>query len=260
MLVMGPEISSGLAVEKLVTAKMDNLLTAKTCYNCDNCPKVEWSELDSAGLVKLMTAVRKFSFKPGETIFNQSDAPDGIYCISRGKILLCQHDSFGNEIGFGVAYQGETVGWRSFFAEENHSATALALTPCKICLIPKHTLQQLLGDYPGLARRFLGTLARDRGPTQSLLLRNPRLPARVRLINLLLIFGNSTHVPGKNAEIRFNLPINRQQIASLIGVRAETLSRTIAVLRAENLAIFKDREVRITNYDHLVFEANKDKQ
>lgn len=238
---------------------MDNLVNAKNCTDCSNCPKVEWAELDQAGLGQLAVNVRKFNYQTGQTIFNQSDDPLGIYCISQGKILLCQYDQFGNEIGFGVAYQGETIGWRSFFAGEGHSATALALSPCKICLIPQYTLGKLLGDYPGLARRFLETLARDRGPTQSLLLRNPRLPARVRLINLLLIFGNHTNHPDKNGELRFGLPINRQQIASLIGVRAETLSRTIAILRAESLAFFKDRQVRIPNYDHLVFEANKDK-
>lgn len=239
---------------------MGNLPNLRNCTACENCSRVEWSELDQTGLLQLAATVRKSVYKPGEAIFNQSDAPAGIYCISQGKVLLCQYDMFGNEIGFGVAYQGETVGWRSFFARENHSATALALAPCKICLIPKPTVRRLLKGYPGLARRFLTTLARDRGPTQSLLLRNPRLPARVRLINLLLIFGNHTNAPDSNGELRFDLPINRQQVASLIGVRAETLSRAIAALREENLAIFKDREVIIPNYSHLVFEANKDKQ
>jgi CRP/FNR family transcriptional regulator len=241
-------------------AMMDYRPHVKTCSDCGTCLKVEWSELDQAGLEQLASSLRTFYYQPGEVIFHQSDAPQGIYCIDQGKILLCQYDFFGNEIGFGVAYQGETVGWRSFFARENHSATARALTSCRICLIPEDTIHRLIRGYPALAQRFLRTVARDRGPTESLLLRNPRLPARIRLINLLLIFCNNTYKPNKDGEMMFRLPINRQQLASLIGVRSETLSRTIAILRKEGLARFHDREVTIANHDRLVHESNRDKR
>ena len=238
----------------------DCLLNAKTCADCDTCPKVEWAELDRAGLQQLVNSLKTNNYQPGEAIFNQSDAPQGIYCIGQGKILLCHYDSFGNEIGFRVAYQGETVGWRSFFAQENHSATALALTPCTICLVPQKTVHRLVRSYPVLARNFLKTVARDRGPTESLILRNPRLSARIRLINLLLIFCNNTNKPNTKGEEKFHLPINRQQLASLIGVRTETVSRMIAALKDEGLARFHGREVRIANYGRLVYESNRDKR
>ena len=232
----------------------------KTCADCDTCLKVEWSELDRGGLEQLANSLKTFYYQPGEAIFHQSDAPEGIYCIGQGKILLCQYDSFGNEIGFGMAYQGETLGWRSFFARENHTATALALTPCRICLVPKSTVHRLIRGYPALARRFLRTVAKDRGPTESLLLRNPRLPARIRLINLLLILCKNIYVPNSSEELRFSLPMNRRQLASLIGVRTETLSRTIATLHKEGLVRFHNREVTIKNHDHLVYESNRSKR
>lgn len=228
----------------------------KSCAGCPTHINVEWSELDNAGLEYLGRSLKKFNYRSGEVIFHQGDTPPGIYCISQGKILLCQHDTFGNEIGFRVTNQGETMGWRSFFAEECHSASALALTDVRVCLIPKYPFRKLLGDYPRLALRFLKTLAEDRGPIESLLLRNPKLSARMRLINFLLILCENNDVPKSGEEVTLTLPMNRQQISSLIGVRAETLSRTIAILRKEGLAQFHIHDVYINNYYRLVYESN----
>lgn len=228
----------------------------KSCAECATHLIVEWSEMDNAGLEYLGSSLKKYNYRPGEVIFHQSQAPQGIYCISQGKVLLCQYDNFGNEIGFGVANQGETMGWRSFFAEDCHSATALALTDVRLCLIPKYPFRKLLGDYPRLAQRFLKTLAKDRGPIESLLLRNPRLSARIRLINFLLILCRNNDMLKSDEKLTLALPMNRQQIASLIMVRPETLSRTIAVLRKEGLARFHIHDVYINNYYRLVYESN----
>lgn len=55
------------------------------------------------------------------------------------------------------------------------------------------------------------------------------------------------------------LPLKRQQIASMVGARNETLSRTLAALQDEGLVSFKGREVIIPDYDRLVTESERDK-
>lgn len=231
----------------------------KNCADCATCQKVEWSELDNGGLDHLTRIRRTFEYQPGESIFHQNDDPKGIYCIEHGNILLRSFDAFGHETGFRAILSGETIGWRSFFAEEPHAATALALTACRVCQISGTDLGVMMRDYPGLMQRFLKTLARDRGPAEGLLLRNPQLPVRIRVINLLLVLSQNIHAPDDTGPTKFMLPLKRQQIASMVGARNETLSRTLAALQDEGLASFKGREVNIPDYDRLVTESERDR-
>lgn len=235
----------------------------KNCADCATCPQVEWSELGREGLDHLTRVRRTFEYQPGESIFHQNDDPKGIYCIEHGNILLRGFDAFGHETGFRVIVNGETIGWRSFFAEQPHAATALALTACRVCLISGTDLRVMMRDFPGLMQRFLKTLARDRGPAEGLLLRSPQLPVRIRVINLLLVLSRHIHdtdvASGKNGPTRFILPLKRQQIASMVGARNETLSRTLAALQEEGLVKFKGREVVIPDYGRLKIESERDR-
>ncbi len=88
-----------------------------------------------------------------------------------------------------------------------------------------------------------------------LLLRNPQLPVRIRLINFLIILGEHLYADGDNVQFTLTLPLQRQQIASMIGTRSETLSRTIAGLQDEGLAQFNRREVHIPDYEYLLQES-----
>ncbi len=231
----------------------------KNCADCATCPQVEWSDLASEGLDHLTRVRRTFEYQPGESIFHQNDDPKGLYCIEHGNILLRGFDAFGHETGFRVIVNGETIGWRSFFAEQPHAATALALTACRVCLISGTDLRMMMREYPGLMQRFLKTLARDRGPAEGLLLRNPQLPVRIRVINLLLVLSEHVHTPGNDGPIKFFLPLKRQQIASMVGARNETLSRTLAALQEEGLASFRGREVVIPDYGRLETESERDR-
>ncbi len=230
---------------------------ALNCVNCSTCAQVEWAGLEPAGLDYLSKAKRTFDYQPGESIFHQGDDPQGIYCIEQGNILLRQFDRAGNEVGFRVIMDGETIGWRSYFAEQAHAATALALTACRVCLIPASDLIAMMKAQPSLAHRFLKTISRDRGPADGLLLRNPQLPVRIRLINFLIILGEHLYANGDNRQFSLTLPLQRQQIASMIGTRSETLSRTIAELEASGLVHFVRREVRIPDYGNLLRESER---
>lgn len=211
--------------------------------------------LDEAGKERLSKVRRTAIFEEGETIYRQSDKSGGILCVETGNILLRQYDKFGNETDFGIVTNGETIGWRSHFSDQGHAATAVALTPCRICLIPGAQLTDLLHDYFDLSMAFLKSVAKDRGPQEGLLLRNPNLPVRIRLINFMLILARQM-APGQHeGEICFILPISRRQIAAMVGIRIETLSRSLASLAEEGLFEANGRRVTIFDRQCLIKEV-----
>lgn len=223
-----------------------------SCAGCWVHGRTEWCELDRAALALHERGREPRQFQSNQTIFAQKEIPSGVHCVESGFVLLRQLDSFGNETAFRLVTQGETIGWRAFFAKQPHAATALALTACRTCFIPEDNILKLLDNSPAFAQTLLKSLARDRGPSEALLLRSPLLPVNIRLIHLLLIVKDrcATSVPPDG--LIFDLPLKRKQIAAMIGARNETLSRAIRDLGEKGLAVFDGRQVKVESQRKLL--------
>jgi CRP/FNR family transcriptional regulator, polysaccharide utilization system transcription regulator len=232
-------------MEKSETLRFD-------CKACWARPDSEWSVLDDSEREYLDRTRRASSYRPGESVFRQDDNSTGLYCIQSGHMVLKQFDSFDNETVLRVVLPGETIGYRSFFSETPHAATATALTLCRICLVPAAAIRQLIEGNVALASRFLKTLARDRGPTEAPLLRGPHLSVRVRILNLLLILREDCATDLPDGSIRFQLPIKRQDIAAMVGTRPETVSRVVRELREDGVAVFHRQQVDVPDIDRVL--------
>lgn len=207
--------------------------------------------MSEAGVTKINAARRSVHYRPGESIFHQHDQPHGIYCLESGHLLLRHFDTFGEQTNFQVVKYGETLGWRSLFAERPHAATAIALSRCDVCFVPGWVIKECIDSEPALAHAFLKTVARDRGPYEALMLRSPRLPVRVRFIYLLLYLRSRCANLSRSGMLVYDLLLQRRDIASMIGIRSETLSRVIHGLEKEKLARFKGRQIVVPDPEKL---------
>jgi CRP-like cAMP-binding protein len=221
------------------------------CSQCWVHTRTEWSVLSEKGLAEIDAVRRLIRYRQSESIFHQHEQPRGIYCLKSGHLLLRHFDPFGEQINFQVVKYGETLGWRSFFADRPHAATAIALSQCDVCFIPGWAVNECIEAEPELARTFLRTVARDRGPSEALMLRSPRLSARIRFIYLLMYLRKRCAKYTAQRTLVYDLPLTRQDIASMIGVRSETLSRVIRVLQKEKLARFNRRQITVPDPERL---------
>jgi len=228
------------------------------CRECCKFEDTEWAVLSSDATGTLRSVLREKTYSPGETVYQQYEDPEGIYCVQQGLLLLTQNDVTGSVIGLRLVAAGETLGFRSYFAEEPHAATATALEKSKICLIPSQPFSDLVEHNPALSRRFLKTMAQDRGPADASLLRSPHFPARLRLVHLLLILTRYLSEQEMVGSISIKLPLKRTHVAWLIDVRAETLSRTIREVEDLGLVKFKGSNVLIPDFDGLSDYADQE--
>jgi CRP/FNR family transcriptional regulator len=214
--------------------------------------------LDEEASEVLRNTRKEKSYRSGETVYQQHEPSDGIYCVQEGLLLLTQIDVTGSIIGLRLVTAGETLGFRSYFADEPHAATATALEKSKVCLIPAQSFAALIENNPALSRRFLKTLARDKGPADASLLRSPHYPARLRLVHLLIILKRYMRENEETGQLSLDLPLKRTHISWLIDVRAETLSRTIREVEDLGLAKFNGSTVVIDDYEVLTGYADQE--
>jgi CRP/FNR family transcriptional regulator len=212
------------------------------------------SDGDLAALDQRRQMLRR---RRGQLIFYQGQEPLGLYCVAEGDVLLERTDSHGHETAFRIAGPGEMIGYRSLFGRHAHEATARALSPVALCFFPAGVVEKFIVGNPALMREFLTLVARDPGPLYAPMLRNPMMPAGARLARLLLLLAQRRGQRTGSAEIAVRLPVSYGDMAALIGVRRETVTRRLHELERDGVCAHKGRELVITDIDRLAEVADE---
>lgn len=217
------------------------------CANCQHFCKTEWAELNAEQLDRFGCGRRPRSFLPGEPIYHQGDAPSGVYCVSSGLIGIRKVDAEGDSVLLRLVRPGETFGFRSFLTDEPHQVSAEALKESSLCLIPSSAATQMTRECPNTTLAFFRHLARDMAETETKVLETITASGRVRFLRLLVAFGavEADTCQDERSAQAFELPLSRQDIAAMIGVRPESMSRMIRAVQEEGLARFAGRRVEV---------------
>ena len=224
--------------------------------NCNHCaPNHEiWNNLDTDEVTTLNLKKNCNVYQPGQMIFYQGNPCMGLYCVEAGSIALRKTDIHGNAMVVRISKEHEVLGYRSFFSQGPYTASAEALTECRVCFIDKLSIQEMLADNPTLGYAFLERMAEDLRISEESRLQLSTLSVRARLAHLLLIFKEHYGEMNEEGELMIDLPLSRQDLASMLSIRIETLSRTIQALKKDKVAIFNRRRVTVPDIDALFDE------
>ena len=154
-------------------------------------------------------------YQPGDTIFQQGDIADSVVYIQHGSVRLSLYSAAGKEAIVAALGDGDFCGEGAIAGQASRRTTATAVTECRILILPKHELAQLLHDRPTLAARFI----------RHMLTRNRRLEddladhifcgSEKRLARTLLLLAGQN---GKRHEPLPTLaPIPQEILAEMVG-------------------------------------------
>lgn len=190
----------------------------------------------------------------GHALFHEGDTCHFVYRVDQGLIALQRIDADGDTVLVRLARPGDLLGWRGGVAGEPHSVTAVALSSTLVTAIRIGEFLEL-SRIGGSTEWILAAAAAEVATMRDMLTRMVTLPARRRLALFLVEFGRNGEVAMPEGEIIIPLPLARQQIAAVIGVKPETLSRIAAQLEDDGIARFNGRLVTIPSWDALIATA-----
>ncbi|MCH7936960.1 MAG: Crp/Fnr family transcriptional regulator [Proteobacteria bacterium] len=193
-------------------------------------------------------------YLPGDVIFHEGDECHGVHCIESGLIGIRKMDAAGNEILLRLNHPGDTMGYRSFLAGNDHNNSAEALEPSVICLVGGGTVRSLLEKNPTLGLRFLKHAAKDLDDAEEKVLQSTTSPVRARFAHLLLVLKDRYGVTDEDGALDLELPLSRQDMAAMIGIRPESMSRTIRSFEEDDIAHFSGRRVHVARIEDLILE------
>lgn len=228
------------------------------CFTCQHRDRTEWCALSEDELRQFNDSKRSRAYLPGETIYHQGDACDGVYCIESGMVGIRKTGFDGSSTLLGLGFPTNTLGYRALLAGQDHIAGAEALKPSVLCFIEAKVVRDLLSVNPALGIQFLERAARDLGEAEEKFHQSVTLSVRARLAHLLVVLQDRYGSPGQDGAINLDLPLARQDIAAMIGTRPETLARTIRRMEEDGVARFAGRRVHVPRIENLIDEIESD--
>lgn len=212
---------------------------------CDDCPVRDLAVCAGLGDSErhaLARLGRRKSYARGETIFLAGDESLACATLVSGAIKLSRIDSEGVERTVALLHP---AGFLARLFATQIDCTATALTATDVCLFPREVIEREMRGHPGFMERVLRATVEQLDESRALIDLIGRRDARARVAGLLLVFlaGCCDGPPADGA--RIELPLTRGEMASLLGLTIETVSRQMTALEA-------DGAIRRVGLKHLV--------
>ena len=199
-------------------------VACSTCSLRESCLPLGLSLPDIERLEELVAASKRL--RRGERLFRAGDTFESLYAVRVGFLKTTVLSADGNEQVIGFHMAGELVGLDGI-SNGTHMCEAVALEDSDVCVIPYAGIEAAASAVPQLRKHFHKVLSREivREHGAMLLLGTMHADERLAifLLNLSLRF-EARHY----SRTEFVLRMTRAEIGSLLGLKLETVSRTLS--------------------------------
>jgi CRP-like cAMP-binding protein/CheY-like chemotaxis protein len=197
-----------------------------------------------AELRKVIAERKSRQLKKNQVIYYEGDKGNGLYIVLSGKVKTMKLAEDGRELMTGIYATDDYLGVNAMLAGEPYSDTATTLEDTQLCLIPKEQLDELINQYPEVAREFITLLANNVRDKEDQLLQLAYQSVRKRMAGALLRLQKQQN----NAE---SIKISREDMAAMAGMATETVSRTLTDFKDEGLIEKKGSVITIIDEKRL---------
>ncbi len=219
----------------------------KSCSLYDLCLPMG---LESGDLDRLDSVIKRSkSVSKNNFLFRIGEPLKSIYAIRSGSFKTYLTNPDGTEQIVGFALPGELLGMDAI-SDERHTCTTKALETSSVCEIPFERLESLAREIPNLQHQLLRLMSKEIQQDQNLMLLLAQMPAETRLASFLLGMSERLNKRGYAAN-EFNLSMSRGDIANLLGMAVETISRLLSHFQDDGLLKVDRKHISILMLDEL---------
>jgi CRP/FNR family transcriptional regulator len=202
---------------------------------CDSCPVREiaaCAALDSRERKELARLGYHRTLKRGETLTAAGSENTLSATLISGVLKLSTFDEDGTERILSLIHPAGFAG--ELFAPAMHHDIA-ALTDSELCVFPRREYEDALERFPALGRALLRRASDDLLESRSLLAAVTGRTSIQRVSAFLLAFARAASPHPGVAARRFELLLTRGEVAGLLGLTIETVSRQLTKLEKDGL-------------------------
>ncbi len=201
------------------------------------------------------TALARRSWIVGEaragTLAQRGARLPGVMLVAYGSVKLVLRRAHGEERTVRLLTATQTFGEATALLGKPCPYDAVALTACKLAVIPSAAILELMDSDARFSRRMAVGLAERNHELLAELEAATTMRAAQRLASYLKSLGNADAPDAYTV----SLPVSKTLLASRLGMKKETLSRLLKQLASERLIEVSAGDVRVLDPARLAERA-----
>ena len=209
----------------------DNCNASARPAACDLCTVREQSicaDLGERELARVEKTMARRAVAKGRALMEEGEPNSSLFVLVRGSFRLSKHLEDGRRQITGFLFPGDFVGVR---ATESSAYTAEALEDSHVCHFPHNFLDSIAQDCPGVKDRLIARGQTEYHKAQDHIVLLGKKNAEERVESFLRLVAKAIGSESESGHTTIPLPMSRQDVADYLGLRLETLSRTLAALK-----------------------------
>lgn len=230
---------------------------ANFCAPCAVRNRAICADLNADEVALLSGLGRRRRLKAGEQLLWEGDEAVLVANVIEGVLKLSTRTSDGKEQILGIVYPSDFLG-RPFGQTTPYGVEAL--TDAHVCVFQRADFDRFAREHPRLEHKLLERTLAELDRTRRWMLLLGRMNAEQKVATFLLemeerLGGHGCGVPNRKRD-SFSLPLSRQQIADVLGLTIETVSRQFTRFKTEGVIDLPSRrEVTILERSALADRA-----
>ncbi|GGG12677.1 response regulator [Pontibacter amylolyticus] len=200
-------------------------------------------------LNKLISENRRVTiFRKKQHLFSEGNYPSNLYFLNKGKIKTYKANEEGREYITSLYKDGDFIGYLDLLEEKAYRESAMALEDSEVYIIPREDFYTLLYQNRDVAGKFIKILSDNLADREERLLKLAYNSVRKRVAEALLFVEKQYK---EDPNYKSEVSITREDLASIVGASKETVIRTLADFKDENLIDTRGSKITILNAQKL---------
>ena len=212
------------------------------------CPLFAGLKEEDLKRIRAIASLKKVGKK--EILFSDGEEAKGFYVILSGKVKLYKISPEGKEQILHVVSAPDAFAEAALFLEGSYPAFAEALIDSQLLFFPKRDFIQLIEKNPQLSINMIVSLSHFLRRFASLIEELSLREVSSRIAKYLIDLSLKSAKEGESLK-EVELDLSKTQLASKLGTISETLSRTLAKMKAKGIIDVKKNRILILNREAL---------
>lgn len=209
-----------------------------------------FASLPHDAIEQINTRFRDQGFIEEEPIFYAGDPAARLYVVASGKVKLMRHTLAGQDVLLEILAEGDFFGSLSVLGDDVYPDTAIAQTTVCALSIGAEDFRTIMAQYPAVALAVLDITAARLREAHEAIRQISAHSAEQRIAYTLLKLADKLGEP-QDVGLLIQMPLSREDIASMVGSTPETASRILSAFQKEGLIHTGRQWVAITDRDRL---------
>lgn len=215
---------------------------------CKNCPvkSCAASVLEDRELELMSSNVSEAGFGKGETLFKENVLNSHITYIQSGLVKIHISATGGKDYIINLVKAPAYLGLATIFGDRVNHYSATTLEPTTACFIDIDTFKNLIHQNGKFAYEIISDICRNELLDYKRFALQSHKQTPGRIAGVILYFAEKVY--RSNC---FELPLSRNEIAELIGISRESVTRALMNFKRDGIIDINKHHIQILQMDSL---------